>query len=145
MSYRSDLLKHLWSAICKYITLWLGENFKRYSTMMVLQRRNIVVTNRNFCSSIDLVPKKGTVDNIFLKEHLYANTKFFYLYRFHNQLITYVLLNPGWSRSWQMHAVMRTQRSFLDRYLYNLHEWIRTYIIWVTQKLCRKLWNGLFR
>ena len=42
--------------------------------------------------------------------------------------IWYVLLNPGWSRSWQIQAVRRTQRSRLLRLSMRRHPCIKTYL-----------------
>ena len=60
-------------------------------------------------------------------------------------IFTYVLLRPGWSRSWQIQAVMRLHNSRSEKYCDSWQEWMRTYIIWVTQKQWRKLWKGLSR
>ena len=43
---------------------------------------------------------------------------------------TYVLLNPGWSRSWQMQAVIRTSRSIFESKSFRLHRWTMQNIWW---------------
>lgn len=38
---------------------YLADQFKRHSSMMILQRRDVIVTNGEFCLRIDLVTREN--------------------------------------------------------------------------------------
>lgn len=56
--YLSDLFECFQIHVCKDVALRKGNDLEGHSTVMVLQRRHVVVADCQFCASIDLVPDK---------------------------------------------------------------------------------------
>ena len=134
--FRSGL-DHIWKVTAlKLRVLDLHYNYVNYILgylpMMLFKRRHIIIADCQIRSCIDLVSGQPKVVLETLLPLKFRRNE-------------YVLLNPGWSTSWQTAAVMRTVKSVTENISFRLQAWINPYIIWVTQKEWRKLWNGLFR
>lgn len=57
-SHLSDLFECLWIHVCEDIALRKREDLEGNSTVMVLQRGDVVVAHCQLCAGIDLVPDR---------------------------------------------------------------------------------------
>lgn len=62
--YLSYLFEGLWVKVGEDVAVGLGEDLEGHSTVVVLQRRDVVVTDGQFSFGIDLIP----VTNIWSKQ-----------------------------------------------------------------------------
>ena len=117
-TYSSDFLELFWREVSENIALWRAEYLECYGTVMVLQWRHVIVPEND--KSDQYSSFVIWLVNMSLSAHLTAKLVLAFIW--------YVLLYPGWSRSWQMQAVRRTQRSRLLKMSIKRQVWIKTYL-----------------
>ncbi len=126
LKYLSYLFEGVRLHVGEYIALGHREDLEGHSTVMVLQWRDVIIAHGQLSTSINLIPGyRGQIFEQFLYcIHSRYTGKLLHMIPksvlsevlFSERVgmsVTYVLLYPGWSRSWHMPAVIKMHLSVI--------------------------------